>query len=145
MSQLTDIADAVKTKLNAAGLTPAFTAERVYVPLKTLAALETLQVLVVPKSREMIKQARGRALEQDVLIDVGILKRITADPTTAAANSELDPLIGLAESIANLYLAGDVAGVGKWFDAEQPALYDLDKLLAHKTFLTAITFTFKVQ
>lgn len=144
MSAVSDIADAVKTALNAAGFSPAFTAERVYLPLKTLEALETLQVLVVPKSRELGKQARGRSLQQDVQIDVGILKRITNDPTTTNANTEIDPLTALAESIAGLYDAGDTAGTGQWLETENPLLYDQEKLLQHKTFLTIVTFTFKI-
>lgn len=144
MSQLGDIADGVKTALNAAGFSPAFTAERVYLPLATLEGLEALQVLVVPKSRLLAKQARKISQSQDVQIDVGILKRISADPTTVAANAELDPLVALAESVMGLYGAGDSAGLGKWFATDNEILYDQDKLLQQKTFLTVVTFTFKV-
>ncbi len=50
---ITDLADAVVDKLNAASLSQSFTAERAYVPIHQLEQLSDLKVSVVPVPEPM--------------------------------------------------------------------------------------------
>lgn len=148
MSAVTAIADAVKAAVIAAPpgtFATSFTATRVYLPLMELAATSTARVLVVPKARELSKSARGRALSADVQIDVAVVKKVTADPATEAANAEIDPLLALTDALVAFFEPGAAYASGQLFAVESPLIYDTERLQSTgKVFVSLITLTFKI-
>lgn len=146
-SRIAGILDAVKTALNDAPegtFISEFTAERVYVPLKDLEALEILQVLVVPKTREVSKLSRTE-IQSDVQIDIGVMKRLTmqADPKTQEANEEIDRLLELTEQIVDHFGPGAYGGA-RWQNTTNPLMFDSESMKNNKTFLAVITLSFKL-
>ena len=141
-SQIAQIADAVKTALNAATLSQEVAAVRVYVPVASLEAAEDLHVFVMPVERALSKLTRSE-LQSDIRVDIAVVKRITADPKTEAANAEVDPLLQLTEEIAELFGPG-AYGPGKWLGTENPAIFDQERLQNSKTFVSVVSLTFKL-
>ena len=73
-SQIVDVAEAVKTSLNAGTFSQTFTAMRKWVPKVALAALDTIAVTVVPKDYARENETRGET-RRTIQIDIGIQKR----------------------------------------------------------------------
>lgn len=148
MSEIYEVADAVKDALNAASFNigaVAFEAERVYVALEELTALDSLTVLVVPISDEVTQAARDLVTE-DIAIRVGVIQHLPAtagDVTTPAANTAIDPLVQLCRQIALLYAPGTSAGDALWRRTVDKPIFDYARLSKDRVFFGQITFTFK--
>lgn len=99
------IADAVVTELNALAL--GFTATAADLPDCRLEDLATLNVLVVPRTRDAVIETRGSdAVEYS--IDVGIRKKLTT-----VSRAETGPLKEIAETIAARMLRKKLAVVNR--------------------------------
>lgn len=98
------IADEVTALLNGAAsgtFTPTFTAARRFAPYFDLPDLAQMKVSVVPSSKDQTFTSRSQ-IDADHEIKIYVQKHLTSaeDPT------EIDPLTGLLDSIAD-YLASD--------------------------------------
>jgi hypothetical protein len=134
-----DLADAVVAQLNAATLSQAFTAERLYSPLENLETLTTLKVTVVPRSAFFEGADRNRKTVTTE-IDIGVQRRSDLDQV------DLDALMVLVEEIVDLfpfgglstYLGASVVGL-----ANAP-IWASDHLNEKHVFTSVITLTVKV-
>jgi hypothetical protein len=134
-----DLADAVVAQLNAATLSQAFTAERLYSPLENLETLTTLKVTVVPRSAFFEGADRNRKTVT-AEIDIGVQRRSDLEQV------DLDALMVFVEEIVDLfpfgglstYLGASVVGL-----ANAP-IWASDHLNEKHVFTSVITLTVKV-
>jgi hypothetical protein len=147
VSTSADIAESLVTELNeAAGGTFSFDfkAERRYVPAVDLRTLGTgISVLVVPRAdgRELLD--RGGDIIHDILIDIGIQKKLGSgiDPESADANPEIDAFVAFVEEVAGFLRPGLAATVAK--GTAQIRITTIDPLfrpdhLVEKSVLTSV-------
>lgn len=141
-SSLDAIADGVVTKLNAAPL--GATAERVYLPMEDLTALDTLHLLVTIADDEISVLSRDDALEE-ITIHVGVLKHLPAGTVAnrATGNAVIDPLVALCRQIALLYEPGDVSADAIWLKTSYSPVCDRDRLKTLRVFFGVIAITFR--
>lgn len=136
------IADAVVTALNAAHLSQSFTAARVYVPKFDLATLTAIQVAVVPKAdnREPGTQSTDSA---ELLVDIGVMKKLAAFTTAAAEVTEIDAMMLLCDEIRALVNRHRLADVEAAIctKIEQDPIYSVQEADNARTFLTVLTTT----
>jgi len=138
MAQITDIADAVVTELNAETFSMEFTAARLYRPDFELPEMKDLHVTVVPHGLEMT--TAGRALSQhDVQIDVAVQKKLDA-----ADNSEIDSLMGLVEELAEFFRTKRQFGDAFWLRTENSPIYSQEHLGELRQFTSVLTATLRV-
>lgn len=144
------IAEAVKTVLNAASplAGQAFTARRLYMPVSDVQDLRDLRVTVF--SVDNPRQVASRNKTQiDPVIQIGIQKRLTtaADPTSEAANAEIDELMAFAEAVADLFRPGQ-GPLGETGAAvvrvDQPPIIDRNHLLQHRTVTSVVTLILRI-
>jgi hypothetical protein len=137
-----DIADAIVTALNGATLSQTFTAARAYVPKFDLTTATGYQVCVVPKadSREPGGQSEDSA---ELLIDIGVMKKLAARTTAAAELAEIDAAMLLCDEIRAVVNRKRLAGVEDAICSkiEQNPIYSVDQADEARTFLTALTTT----
>ena len=138
MPMLTEIADAVAARINAAELAPGLSAERILLPVFELKDMKTLKVSVVPKARKIIQATRTQNTDE-VLIDIGVQKKISDD-------SELDSLLKIVEDISALFKAERLDGYPKAIcvKVENDPVYDHEHLRQLRQFTSVLTLTFKV-
>jgi hypothetical protein len=85
--------------LNAASLSMGLVAERTYLPILTLAELDSLKVPVVPRDWSLTRLSR-RDDDCDYGVDVGVFRKIAdLEPES------IDPFMLLVQEIANLFRA----------------------------------------
>jgi hypothetical protein len=118
-------------------------------PMAELADLDPslpVRVTVVPHlpdGRAISQEARGTA-EDQIEIDIGIQRRIgntDGQPTDA----DIDALLALSETIANLFKPGRLPLSGaSWVRTVHTVLFDPTHLIQHSTFTGVITVTFAV-
>jgi hypothetical protein len=136
------IADAVVSALNGATLSQIFTAARAYVPKFDLAGSTGYQVAVVPKadSREPGGQATDSA---ELLIDIGVMKKLAVHTTAAAELAEIDAALLLCDEIRALVNRHRLAGVEDAIcvKIEQNPIYSVEHADEARTFLTVLTTT----
>lgn len=94
----TPLADAIVTLLNAQTFATAFTATRIYDPLRPLEENETLRIDVVLGDRKSDPLDRSR-LTEDVRVEVAARQVISAAAGSAAETTALDALVALVEEI----------------------------------------------
>lgn len=139
-ARIVTVAEAIKDALNAASLSQAFTATRGYIPATPLEDLTTLTVTVVPRAERQINLTRGKT-EYEYDIDVGIQQRVSGDDA-----SDLDPLMYLAEQIADLFtraaIAGTTPSAGAITITNEPRWYP-DHLERYRVFTSVVTVTAK--
>jgi hypothetical protein len=137
-----DIADAIVTALNAATLSQTFTAVRSYVPKFDLTTSTGYQVSVVPKadSREPGGQSTDSA---ELLIDIGVMKKLDAFTTAAAELAEIDAAMLLCDEIRALVNRHRLAAIDTAIcvKIEQNPIYSVDQADEARTFLTVLTTT----
>lgn len=117
----------------------AFIAERAYVPARDLKELGTIAVLVVPRSN-IREQVSRSSLQQDIQIDIGILKG-------SAAASELDGLMDLVEEICDFWFARGVAISGSRAFCVKVAnspIYSSEHLVQMNQFTSLVSLTFRL-
>jgi len=143
MSTIVTIADAVTDRLNAGSFSQPFTAERLYQPTFDLADLATLRVSVVPRSLTITGASR-RMSQYEAQIDIGIQRRLTADP--ADDESEIDDLMGLVEEIADHLRFERLAGAPEavWVGVAQEPLVATEHLEEHRQFTSVLSVTYRV-
>ena len=142
-SQIVDVAEAVKTSLNAGTFSQTFTAMRKWVPKVALAALDTIAVTVVPKDYARENETRGET-RRTIQIDIGIQKRfnyLETNPEDPTKLDELDELMQLVEEIANYFTPGGYGGA-RWVRTEIPEpMFDIQVLDKESTFTSVVTVT----
>lgn len=137
MPRITDIAQGVADALNDASFSMAFTAERVAVPEFELTDMQTLHVTVVP--REVESAVLNRASDShDVKVDVAVQRKLGS-----LENTEVDPLLGLVQEIADLLNRRNVAGA-IWRRTENKPIYAPDHLREMRQFTGVLTLTYRV-
>lgn len=146
MSVLIDIAEAVKDAINAATLSLAFDAERLYVPLYEIRSFADLKVSVVAAASEDERLSRSSSLGT-YRVDVGIHKRIgTGAMTEADIRAACDPLMDLAEEIGDLFDGAPLTGYtqAKCTETAYRVVYVPQMIDTHRVFLSVVTLTFQV-
>jgi len=140
MSTVTTVAKAVVAELNAhEGFAMAFTAVYSVKPSFDLTALETIRVVVVPKSYEIASISRA-ASKYVATVDIGIMKRIG----TMTPEEAVDTLGDLVEEIIEFlkhqslsdFPAGQVVGI------TNDPLYIPDHLTGQRTFTSVLTIQY---
>jgi len=95
---IADLADAVVAALNGETFSQSFTAARTYLPVSTQQSLQTLRVTVVPLGPTIEGDSRAAA-RVELPVQIGVQKKLDGD-----ANADIDPLVLLAEEIADYWL-----------------------------------------
>ncbi len=146
-SIIVQLAEALKTALNAAVEADAFSmefaAERYYAPSFNLKDMGTLHVSIVPKSSDESRLTRG-GLSDELQIDVSIQKK----PETAT-KEEIDALMDFVKEVsefirtaANLTLTD---GTAKWQRAKNEPIYSPEHLKQFGLFTSLLTVTFTLS
>jgi len=134
-----ELAEAVKTAVNAESFSVAFTATRVALPEFQLKDMATLHVTVVPREIEIGLQARGRN-RHTMGVDVAVQQRLaTVD------NATVDALIALVEEVAGYMTRKNLTSGGEtayWSDTEINPLYDSGHLREMRQFTSVIRLTY---
>jgi hypothetical protein len=140
MGRIAQVAQAVTDELNGATLSLSFTAERRYAPQYELADMDSLHVTVVPK--ELTVATAGRSAGQfDCAVDVAVQKRFSTD-----APSEIDPLMDLAEEIAEFFRGRRLSALpsAAWVKTEHKPIFAPEHMQEFRQFSSVITLTFRL-
>lgn len=146
MSTIVAIADAVVDRLNAGSFSMPVTAVRHHQPTFDLANLETLRVSVVPRSLTVIGASR-RQSQYDVLIDIGVQKRLAPAPGSAGdEDAEIDALLDLVEELADHVRFERLPTVPEavWVGVAQEPVVAAEHLEQHRQFTSILTVTYRV-
>ena len=140
MPQIIQIVDAVVTELNATTFSQPLTAMRSYLPRVELAELRTLKVTVVPSSITVVSASRSQ-VQRDVAIDVAVQQKLGQEQ-----NAMLDPLLALAEEIAEHFRAKrlDNCPGALCIKTEFKTIYAPEHIENLRTFTSVLTLTFRV-
>lgn len=138
---MTLIAEAVKDELNAATLSMAFTAERLYVPTFRLKDMKTLHVTVVARSWKEEPLDRGGVNTMKYAVDVGIQKKLTA-----VEPAEIDPLMLLSQDVAKHFNRKVLATTPKaiYVSAENNPVFSQEHMDQLRQFTSVVTLNFRV-
>jgi hypothetical protein len=136
-AQIIELADAIVSELNGHTFSQAFTAQRGYLPTFELQELDRLKVTVVPKEDEGRLDSRSSSAH-DYAIDIGIQKK----PKTID-NKYLDPLMYLAQEIADFFLFGKRPAAATLVAPQVRILYLQEHLLTLRQFTSVVTLTFR--
>lgn len=141
MPLVTDVAEAVVVELNGHAFSQPFISERHYLPVFELPEMKTLHVTVVPKGMTVTQIARNQAA-YDIAIDVAIQKKFDAGDA-----AELDPLVALAEEIADFFRFKTLPGPLRagWIKTEHPAIYAPEHMDQLRQFTSVMTLTFRAM
>jgi hypothetical protein len=140
VTTILQIADSVTAQLNAAALSKPFTAKRLYVPSFDLEDMKELRVSVVP--RELVIGGLDRTTNRyEVRIDVAVQQKFSKGD-----NTEIDPLVGLLEEIADLFRLRRLDSLPKarCIGVEHPVVYSLEHWEQLRQFTSLMTFTFQL-
>ena len=137
---IVQLADAVVALLNAGSFSPSVTAERAFDPRVGLESLDTLNVMVVPKSETDNLEQRGAAMDAELAVDVCVRQRVTA-----GSLSEVDALLALMDaSKVHLRSAPVLEGMGAaLIGISHAPLYDPAILRESNVFLGLATVTYR--
>lgn len=134
-SRNAQLAEAIKTALNAGSFSQTFTAVRSWVVSNTMASSQTLQVNVVPAEDTSNRTARDTD-EHTMITFVGIEKKVLGDPASAAANTEIDALVQFTEEISDFFGVNTVSqSLGFFINSSIQVLADPARLLNDKLYL----------
>lgn len=139
MSQadITNVADAIVTELNATSFSQPFTAARGYLPTFDLQEMNELKITVVPKEDDGKLDTRSQSTH-DYAIDIGIQKK-----PPAIENADLDPLMLLTQEIADHFLFGKQAAGATLIAPTVRILYLQEHLQKLRQFTSVVTLTFR--
>ncbi len=141
MSTLVDLAEAVKTELEAASLSQSFTPVRSYRPRFNMADLDTLRVIVVARNCEL--GVRNRAHDDhDCIVEISILKRIGGTLTNAA----VDPYMDFVEELVDFLRRRDLATMSgaTYKKAAYEVPYDDEEMERKQTFEALVSVLYRV-
>lgn len=141
MGRVSMVAQAVTDELNGATFSLPFTAERRYAPQYELADMDSLHVTVVPRGLTVAMAGRS-AGQFDCAVDVAVQKRFSSDEP-----SEIDPLMDLAEEIAEFFRGRRLAALpdAAWIRTEHQPIYAPEHMRELRQFTSVITMTFKLM
>ena len=140
MSLTIAVADAVVTELATGTFSLPIDPVRRVLPDYELADLKELRVTVVPGSVEI--EGASRALSQhDLLIDIGIQKKLGTDIDTEVAE-----LCGLVEEIGDYLKRRSLQSVpdAVWVKSMNDPIYASDHLAEQRTFTSVLSVTYRV-
>ena len=138
---ITDIADAVVTKLNGSTWDQSFTATRKYAPTYRLRDMDTLTVTVVPAAE--ITTLVGRSTRShEYTIDVGVQKRFSS-----SALATIDPLMDLVQDINDAFVRAALSGYSsaKWTGSEIDPIFAPDHFQQFRQFTSVVHMTYVVH
>jgi len=138
MATVLQVADAVTARINAAELSRAVTAERLYVPSFELADLKSMRVSVVPQ--ELAIEALDRAsCRYNARIDVAVQQKFNS-----GSLAEIDPLIAFVEEIADLFRMQRLPSMpeARCIGVEMPVIYSAEMWEQNRLFTSLMTLTF---
>jgi len=140
MALIVDIADAVVTELNAGTFSQTFRAARHYRPQFRLEEMKDLHVTVVPKGVEATTVSRS-GVQYDISVDVAVQKKLEKE-----TNTDLDPLMNLAEEIANFFRLRRLTQYpgASWLRSENDPAWSPGHLEELGQFTSVLTLTFRV-
>lgn len=99
MSQLTEVAEAVRARIAAADLSLEFTPQRVDEPVRELQGIvDQLVVQVLPVARTSTPATRGGGSLRTVTVQVGVQQGFATKPTT----DDTEPLKNLVDELLDL-------------------------------------------
>jgi len=140
MSMILNVADAVVAEVNAAALSQAVQAVRLYVPSFELPDMKDLHVSVVPRELHVRGLDRGRNHYQ-ADIDLAVHKKFKVGDA-----AEIDPLVLLVEEIGELFklkrLTSYPAAI--WTGTDHQVLYSQEHWDQLRQFTSLLTLSFKV-
>lgn len=140
MSLILQVADAVVAELNATTFSQPLSVSRSYLPRVELTDLKILRVTVVPSSVTVAAASRSQT-QRDVAIDVAVQKKLGQEQ-----NASLDPLLALAEEIAEHFRAKrlDSFPGALCVKTEFKPIYAPEHIEQLRTFTSVLTLTFRV-
>ena len=140
MSTVLNIADAVVAELNSATLSQSVQAVRLFVPNFDLKEMKDLHVSVVPRELHVRGLDRHRN-SYDAAIDLAVQKKFKKGDA-----AEIDPLVGLAEEIADLFRLKRLASFpgAVWVGTDHRVLYSQEHWDQFNQFTSLLTLTFRV-
>lgn len=98
------VADAVVDKLVSVELSQGYIVARKYIPVHLLTDLDQCRVAVVPTGQTGTTVDRSGQKIITFTFDLGIQKKVPSDLTTPAeVNAWVDPMVGLAQEIADVF------------------------------------------
>ena len=141
MPLITTVADAVVAELNSKTFSLPFTAQRHYQPHYELKDLKSLHVTVIPNSLTTGNLGRG-VQQQEVAIDIAVQQKLTRE-----THADLDPLLALAEEIAESFQAKRLTAypAAIWKQTDFRAIYSAEHLHQNRQFTSVMTITFKIM
>ena len=139
-SELIQLVDAVVAALNGGTFSMPFTAERHYQPLFDLAEMKDLHVSVVPRGIGVEQIARDKGAF-DYRVDVAVQKKFAKGDA-----AELDPLVALAEEIAESFRGKRLPGMpgAAWVKTEHSPVYAQEHMQELRQFTSVMTLTFRI-
>lgn len=140
MPLVSDIAEAVKTELNAQSFSMPFTAVRGYLPSFELPEMKDLHVTVVPNGITMAALGRDRA-QYDCKVDIAVQKKLGD-----GGNAETDALIALVEEIAEHFKRKRLppSQEAAWVKTENVPIYSHEHMSEFRQFTSVITLSFRI-
>jgi hypothetical protein len=141
MSLLIAVADAVTAVLNAAELSMAFEAVRVYEPRTELEALDVVHVSVMPAAVRIASASRA-ADQHDYQVDVGVQMR----PEALGENPDsADALMRLVEEIIDLFRGRRLATEPPvvWVGTQNEPVFSQEHLQTKHLLTSVISLTFR--
>jgi len=140
LSTVLNIADAVVAELNSATLSQSVQAVRLFVPNFDLKDMKDLHVSVVPRELHVRGLDRHRN-SYDAAIDLAVQKKFKKGDA-----AEIDPLVGLAEEIADLFRLKRLTSFpgAVWVGTDHRVLYSREHWDQFNQFTSLLTLTFRV-
>lgn len=140
-STLISLADAIVARLNAGSFSQLFQAERGYVPIVDLPALDVLKVTVIPKSLAISAATRNDGF-YDCAVDIGVQRKVSPDNP-----SEIDALMQLVEELGDhlRFQRLDGFAIAAWMSLENTPVFAAEHLEQHHQFTSVLTVTYRVR
>lgn len=130
-----DLAISVVNSLNTQAWPYGFSATREYRPIFDLGDLESIRVVVVPRSIERTRLTRSLVVQEQA-IQIGVLKRVEND-------SQIGQLVQFCDQITE-YFAGATISSNQCVRVIYDPVYDPESLEKNRQFSGIITLFFKV-
>jgi len=145
MSRLTDIADAVVAKLNAATFSEAFVAVLGYDVQYDIEEMSALHVTVLPATLDQGISAR-RFAQEDIRIEIGVQKKLPPKNTPATDAVEIGELISLTEAIGDFLRGESLADfpAATWISQSIEPVVSRDLLREKRLFTSVIAVNYRV-
>jgi hypothetical protein len=138
MSLAIDTADAVVTELDGGSFSLAFTPERRYLPILRPEDMgEDLHVSVLMRGKDYEIFSRKDS-ERDIKIDVAVQKKYETEE-----NAELDPLMELAEEIADFFEKKKLSNGARCVKVDHDPIYVPQHMMENRIFTSIVTLTLR--